>query len=153
MEVQKDFDKFGKDGANLLTSDELLHYWPKIRESLESLRHTWEDRYTIDDILNSALEGKLQVWAIGEDVVKLVLFTQVVMTPLGRELNILWCCGQDLDEYIDYIDAVFEDFAKVQGCKEVRIVAARPGWERKLKGLGYSKQWVVLSRSIKGRTH
>lgn len=133
----------------LLGQEKFAHYWPAIEAMMKLVPHTWQDHLTFESTYARAMNESLQVWAIGAEQIKLVLFTQIAMHPAARHFEIIWACGSGaLREATEVVDATFERFAQKSGCAFIDIIG-REGWERYLSPRGFKKIAVVLSRPVR----
>lgn len=109
--------------------------WDYCKQFIEpALKH--QDSYTIDDIEDKIREGLFHLWP-GE---RSAIVTQFVLFPQMKGLNILFCGGdfEELQEMLPYI----EDFARRGGIKRL-YGGGRKGWIRKLKHLGFEKEYLI----------
>ena len=109
-----------------------------------------EDKWSIDDVMESLKEGKMQGWIIydkNHGVISGICITEVIEFPKEKVLNITGLGGNGVSEWIHLISGI-EEFAHSKGCKAVELYG-RPGWKKLLAENGYKKYRVVLRRSIK----
>ena len=134
--------------AGLLSVEEFDHFWPDIEKMMDLVPHTWPD-LTKESIVNQVLEGKMQVWGVGDTAIKMVLFTQVATFPARRVLQIFWGAGQGriFEKAGDSVESVMEYFARSQGCTRIDVIG-REGWERILAPRGFKRTSIILSREI-----
>jgi hypothetical protein len=123
------------------------HFWPQIQDMMDRVPETWKC-HTKEEIEFRVLNDTLQVWGVGDEAVRLVLFTQVAVYATGKTLQLIWAAGEGaLEDKIDALETALEHFAKKQGCKEVDVIG-RFGWEKALLRKGFKKSAVILSRKI-----
>lgn len=119
-------------------------WWPMVRELVEKMRKTGNERYSTPAILNDLLNQKAQLWvAVKEDKVKAAAIGEITQYPLMK------CCGltvagEEMEEWKIFI-ANIEKWAKDRGCKAMRLIA-REGWQKILKE--YQKTNIVLEKTI-----
>lgn len=134
----------------LLGADKLLHYWPFIEHEMGLVPHTL-DRFGTEDILIGAMEGRLQVWAVGPpDLILLVFVSQVSVYPKGNTLQVIWAGGRGLRAALEQVVEMFDKVAASQGCTDFDVVG-REGWVKLLTPLGFTRRSVVLTRKVRGR--
>lgn len=131
-----------------LSPEQFDHFWPDIEGMLDKVPHTWED-YTKDEIVCGAHNGSLQVWAVGNEDIRMVLFSRIANFSTGASLQIIWGAGEGriFELAGDSVDATMEYYAKTQFCKRIDIIG-RGGWEKALVGRGFKRASVVLSRKV-----
>lgn len=134
--------------VELLEGEEFLKHWPQIAEVMDRIPHTWED-LTKDSVEARALNGSLQVWGIGDEAIRMVLFTQIATYASGRVLQIIWAAGTGkvFEPAASCVEHVMESFAKMQECHRIDVIG-RFGWEKILGKHGFKKCAVVLSKRV-----
>jgi len=134
--------------AEMLDADKILHYWPNIIKMLDEVPHTWEKNFTKEFFLQAALHEKMQIWAIGDGSIRLIIFTQIAVFPVARILEVIWAAGIGvLDTAGPVVDGALEHFAVSQECSRIDI-HGRGGWERILAPWGFKRTSVILSRPV-----
>lgn len=129
----------------LLSADEVAHSWEQIRHLIVEYVDSLGNRTTVCDVLRDILSGHKRAWAIGNPVHSLVL-TEIVTHPRGDVCRMIGAMGHDPAAWAHLINEGVA-WARSIGCVGVDIVC-RPGWERLLRGLGFSKRHSVLSREL-----
>lgn len=144
------FDMREKVQVGLFTPAEIDLYWPQIEHMLNSVPHTWEG-YSVAFFHESVKNGNVQVWGAGkEGSVFLVYFTNIMLYPAKKTLQVGWAGGK-IENFLPAINASLEQFAKEQDCDEVEILG-RAGWEKLMMPFGFRKRAVYISRPVdKGR--
>jgi len=96
----------------------------------------------------SLIAGSMNLWlAVDEtDAIKAVAVTEIAAYPRIMVCKLLACTGDDAALWVDLL-APIEDWAKSRGCAAMEPIC-RPGWERRLKSLGYRKTHVVLEKCL-----
>lgn len=132
--------------AYLLTPDQVMFYWPAIDRELETIRHVWELWWTKDSLRQGALDGWMNVWAIGgKESISLVLFTQIVHYPANKMLKVVLIAGNKLDEFYDITEAALEKFCIDNGCVYVEAYG-RDGWGKRIPGI--VKHGTMFTRKV-----
>ncbi len=134
--------------ASLLSEEQFDQFWPPIEEMLDLLPHTWED-LTKASIFERAHNGSLQVWGVGDENIRMVLFSQIARYSNGSVLQVIWGAGEGklYESAGDAVEAALEYFAKTQFCKRIDVIG-RDGWEKILRKRGFKRAAVVLSRRV-----
>lgn len=132
----------------LLSPEQFDHFWRPIEIMMDKIPKTWED-LTKESVVARAHDGSLQVWVVGDEDIRMVLFTQVAHFAAGSALQIIWGAGEGRIFEIagDSVDATMEYYAKAQFCKRIDVIG-RGGWEKVLSGRGFKRASIVLSRKV-----
>ena len=72
---------------------------------------------------------------------------RIGVLPNFNQYEILICTGKRRELWEDNLVRTITDFAKVNNCKRLSIMA-RPGWERVSKQWGWKKKHVQLEKWI-----
>jgi len=78
--------------------------------------------------------------------IKAVAITEIAAYPRITVCKLLACTGDDAARWVELL-APIEAWAKSRGCAAMEPIC-RPGWERRLKPLGYRKTHVVLEKCL-----
>jgi hypothetical protein len=134
--------------VELLEGEKFERFWPHIANMMQKVPHTWEN-FTLDSVYQRAKRSNLQVWAGGVGrKATLIFFTQIAIHATGKNLEVFWGCGEGgLDKGLDVLDAAMDNFAQVQGCRDI-LVIGRPGWEKRFAPYGFKKVSITLSRPV-----
>lgn len=150
--MSEQYHDVGKDGGAkfalaLLTPEEFFNFWPGIEKMLDNVPHTWR-HWTKAHIIEMVNTGQFQVWCIGPPPYAVcVFFTQVSIHSAMKSFCVTWSAGHFDDDMIPLLEAAWENYAQLNGCSEVAIYG-RPGWEPKLKRLGFTRA-SVWTRPVK----
>lgn len=120
----------------------LVAVWPDVGELLQKHGGSWlkENELINEDVFVRLVTGQWELW-LATDGIEL---DGLVLTQLrGRELWVVWACGQHVEKYM--LDGLqrLEQFALMNGAREV-VVGGRPGWDRVLEKLKYVRvgEWL-----------
>ena len=105
--------------------------------------------YTAAELGEDLLTGDvllIRVWVDKE--FRGLAAARVRSTLDGRELYIMGLVGQDSDEWLLPLSETFDKLADEAECVAV-VLEGRPGWSKKLRGLGYSLHQVVMRKGLK----
>lgn len=119
--------------------------WPTIEHMLERVT---DEKVGVSDVYDFVIDGRWMLWVCQiPDTLEItsVLVTEFIHYPQVCNLRVVFLSGDDEDWA--YGIAVFEDFARINGCHEVEILG-RKGWERVLRDKGFSLNHITLSKRI-----
>jgi hypothetical protein len=129
------------------TVEEFFQFWEYLEAALDRVPHTWR-HWTKEYICTSIANGTMQMWGVGRPPkATLIVMTMVNVYPTMRVLNIAWAVGAFEDDMLPLLDATFTDFARLNSCDEIEI-RGRLGWESKLRGIGFTREAAVWTRSV-----
>jgi hypothetical protein len=132
----------------LLTPEKFDTYWGQIEQQLDTIPHVWEMCWTKDFIRDAAMSGRFQCWTIGSPtLIHGVAFSQIAVYPARSIFQVLILFGAGMDDAVETIDAVLSKFAFERGCEYVEV-SGRPGWEQRLKHMGFKKISTTLSKQL-----
>ena len=118
---------------------ETLNHWdralPSIKKALDR-----GSNYTLTDIFYGLSRAEMQLWLYGSDA----LVTALQINKSGKKHCLLLACGGDrMSDWLQYLSYV-EDWARDEGCQEIRIYG-RVGWSKKL---GYAIDYAKMSKQL-----
>jgi hypothetical protein len=105
--------------------------------------------YTAAELATDLLSGDVllvRVWADQEFTA--LACCRVRPTLDGKELFIMGLVGEKSDEWLLPLSDTFDKLASEAGCVAV-VLEGRPGWSKKLRGLGYTMHQVVMRKPVK----
>lgn len=122
--------------------------WSRIRDRIAACCERSGAKYEPIDVLRNLIAGAMTLWlAIDEtDEIKAVAITEIAAYPRITVCKLLACTGDDAALWVDLLVSI-EAWAKQHGCAAMEPIC-RPGWERRLKPLGYRKTHVVLEKGL-----
>ena len=122
-----------------VTPPEIPDLWPQIRDRIASCCERSGGKYAPADVLRNLIASAMNLWiALDEDnAIKALLITEIAAYPRITVCRLLACTGDDAALWVDLL-APIEGWAKSQGCAAMEPIC-RPGWERRLKPMGYRK--------------
>jgi len=129
----------------LLETGAINNLWPTIENLLTRVT---DEKVGVSDVYDFVIDGRWILWVCQiPDTLEItsVLVTEFIHYPQVCNLRVVFLSGDDEDWA--YGIAVFEDFARINGCHEVEILG-RKGWERVLRDKGFSLNHITLSKRI-----
>ena len=124
------------------------YYWPAIERQLDFIPQYWSFWWTKDAIYGLTMDGTFQCWGAGtETELKMVMFSQVAHYPANTILQVFLAFGTGIDEVTSGVVETFRRFAVERGCTGVEVTG-RPGWETKLKKVGFRRVSSTLAMRL-----
>ncbi len=109
--------------------------------------------YTAAELADDLLSGNvllIRIWKDQEFVALAAARTRPTLE--GLELFIMGLVGEDSDDWLLPLSDTFDKLAEESGCIAVTL-EGRPGWSKKLRGLGYTMHQVVMRKPLKGQSN
>ena len=133
---------------NPLTQEEVALRWAEIKPYVDKALEHAIDEHTAHDWFLAVMRGDAEVWeAIVGDKTMSFGIVKVNHFPQHSQLQMVTAAGEGWDEYgpeaLEYAEFVAEQI----GCKRV-TVWGRPGWQKKMKSLGYEHAYTVMSKEV-----
>lgn len=123
--------------------------WNMVEPFIKDAIVNQDDVVDLDYIRNRAMQGSCQIW-VGQNPVTneidLVLVSESIHSNGKNVLILRWASGKNMDEWFFDI-GLLENWAKEKGFDEIEVWGRR-GWERKLRPLGYTHRFTVISRNL-----
>jgi len=104
--------------------------------------------YSPDELAEELLSGDvllIRVWKDKE--FKGLAAARVREVIEGRELYIMGLVGEESDKWLLPLSETFDELAKEAECVAV-VLEGRPGWSKRLRGLGYSLHQVTMRKGL-----
>ena len=133
-----------------IKQDDLHKWWPLVSKFIKKALNHGYGEYDLDDIHTLLEDGDAcLILAIQDTDIRAGIVTTIIKKPALREMVILTCGGEHLDEWLPEIMQTFDILACEQQV-EVISVHGRPGWVKKLKPYGYEPaHTTVIKRLVK----
>jgi hypothetical protein len=108
-----------------------------------------DGRHSVDTVMVATKAGYYSLWLAfdEENTPVAALITSIEEYPLRTFLNLLFCSGEDLEEWHGDMLKVLEQYGLDHGCDGMELVG-RPGWKAFLKDHGWNATYLVCERSI-----
>jgi hypothetical protein len=106
------------------------------------------DQYDTDDLHSMIEDGETLALVVAKDAkIIAALGLNLVSHPKKRECVILIAGGDAIDEWLEHVNEAIIGLAKEQQADSV-VIHGRDGWVRKLKHLGYEKQYITVAMEL-----
>lgn len=138
----------------ILSPQQVLEYWPDIRERLEGVEFAWTV-VQVENLAARAQQGEVQTWVLVNDRhwVEVVLFSEVQPQPRGRVLAFKEpAVGANIDPYLEGLRDAAVQFSRMVGAEWIEV-EGRMGWQRKLRRLGFRPERVTLTLRVNDTVH
>ena len=135
--------------VRLMDSDSLLASWDQTKQMLKSaLSYSWQHGDTMFDVVERLADGRADIVEVRQDGELLaVAVVETFDRKDGEWLNVWALAGDSMGDWIAELDAWLVDTARMRGLRGV-MCGGRPGWEKTLARLGWSKRSVIMERSL-----
>lgn len=121
--------------------------WSEASPIIEQALAHADSKYSLEDVYGFIQSRDMQLWAIYNNKgLQGITVTQIICYPQEKRLLIVFLAGIDFDKWIN-LWFPMRDWAKEEGCTACEIFG-RPGWERRLKEIGFEKIHTVLKVEI-----
>jgi len=137
---------------NIITaipSDKILMLWEEVSPMLAPAVERSHGRWTMEFLLDALRSGQQQLWIVfeGEQPIKGVATTEILVYPNRKMLGIQYLVGKDLDTWGFSFLEIIEDFAKAAGCSGIEGTA-RKGFWKWMKEYDYKDAYTVYEKEI-----
>lgn len=122
--------------------DQLIATWPEVAPILNRAVQVYNE-HTLEEIFQSLLERKRQLWVTGRDKIDCVLITQIINEKDQKTCFVELYAGRGI-ESVRFLSDI-EAWAKSIGCNRIRL-SGRKGWKRVLKN--YKLKKIILEKEI-----
>jgi hypothetical protein len=117
--------------------DELLDvFWDAAGEYLQPALDHGDNLYDLEDLHTKCLSGDMQLWVAYDKGLLAAVVTQITVYPNARVLELQFCGGTRMNEWLSSMMSTLEAFAREQQCDRVYVVG-RKGWMRALREYEY----------------
>lgn len=122
--------------------------WPDVAPMLEKAIATADGRYSLESVYNEFVSGALALWVVLDDARPIAaLTTRVVDFPCKRVLSVDWIAGSRMAEWLPQTNAIFRDYAKSYGCRQIEG-RGRKGWLRELTKHGWELDYMAYRMEL-----
>lgn len=117
--------------------------WRNAKPFIQNALKYGDNKYTLDSVKKALISRDMQLWLIYLNAnIKGIVVTEIIQYPNKKYLTIVLLSGVEFDAWA-YHWSTIKEWAIGEGCEAVQVFG-RPGWERKLKTLGFEKIHTVL---------
>jgi hypothetical protein len=126
--------------------------WAKCLPHFEEVAKKAPEDIGIDTIHDRILEGHTLLVAIldGDEVVAINTMDVQTLDSGNKVLYIPITGGSRMDEWMERFLDIAHGVAAVHDCIELRGLAVRKGWLRKLSDYGWEEHFVTIKCKVKG---
>lgn len=132
------------------SSEKIAPYGRDITKAMHKLVARFPKDMTVEGLAADILSGRNQLWLIldEEDAFKAFVLSEIkIVEATGHKVAMLSeLAGEGGVDVVPLI-APIEEWARAEGCKELRPVGRR-GWERALKKQGYKADICLYSKEL-----
>ena len=124
--------------------------WDKVEPLVESVIAVSGGEVTTESTYKSLKQGVSLLVLIckGSEITAINTVEIRTLDSDMKVLYILLVSGSELDEWIDLFLEWVERLGKMNGCEELRGIASRKGWSKKMKSLGWEHIKTVVGIKI-----
>ena len=132
-----------------IPSERVDEVWHECKEYVQMGNNKSKEEMTIDDIYEKLLTADMQLWIVfsKDREIYSVLTTEIVTYPRKTTCRIVTLGGEGLDEWVEDLLNILEEWAKEQGCVAMET-CCRKGFTKKLKKYGYEHAYTVLGKEL-----
>lgn len=134
-------------GVVFIPTKHAAFMWPLVSQHVDECLEFFSGEFSVGDIRDRVLDGKMQLFIVWEGRVKGVVLTEIVEYPQMKVLRGVIIHGVDFDNWMAALQAKLIRYQKYMGCDHIETVC-RPGLYKKIKHLGWEiKQLMLVHRS------
>ena len=138
------------DALIQVAHNQAIYFWPTIEHILREHHSSFQDFFEIDDLLESCINGSMQLWIVrNQDEPYFVCFTTVTVFPKCRVVSVSYACGRNAKDAIKLLPLI-EAWAQELGARFV-LIPGRPGWRRYALDMGYYELNGALTKKLKNK--
>lgn len=132
--------------------DTLASAWPILAPMLARVVERGHGEYTLRDVAVRVASEAWQLWTVvdSEQPVAAVV-TELVQYPAKKIARVIMLGGQDFTRW-KHLISTLEDWALYHDCVELEAWC-RPGMARKVEGIGFAPQHIMMVKSLRSRLH
>lgn len=106
-------------------------------------------RHTVDSVMASIYGGYNALWFAFNDDGKSVgaLVTEIETYPNRTMLNLIFCAGDDLEDWHEEMLDILEKYGRDNGCDGMELIG-RYGWKKFLQKHGWEASYLVCQMSF-----
>jgi hypothetical protein len=120
--------------------------WPQIEGFIQSVVDVSHDEVTVESIKSRLIEGS-SLLLVTSRLGEIIAATMIEIRTFDSGIKALYIPvvgGTEMDNWSDQFFRIVHAIAKDFGCRELRGLAARKGWVRKLKDKGWEEVCINM---------
>lgn len=123
--------------------------WDELRKGVDKVLKFSLGLASEQGIYDKVLAGDWLMFSVYEDGTPVVtLVTEIRGRNDGtRLLDVYFCWGGQVDDWIDLVNEAFERIARETGCDHIAF-NGRAGWSRMAKRLGYEVNSMIFKKAV-----
>lgn len=129
----------------VLKRDNAREAWPQVSSLVKSACDAYGNEDDLD-VLGRILLNDYQAFIAVDEKPVAIAITQITQTRSGKKGTIVYCAGEGLTEWVNFID-IIADWCKAQGCNLVEGIG-RTGWERILASKGFKPVASTIRKQL-----
>lgn len=120
--------------------------WSECVKYVQDVVDVSHDEITVDSVKQRCLDGHSLLLIVSRqgEIIAVNLLELRTFDSGIKALYVPVVGGTDMDIWMDQFLDVVKAIAKDFGCRELRGLAARPGWVRKLKSRGWEEVTIAM---------
>jgi hypothetical protein len=133
---------------SVLPINMIEYMWPVLSPYLQRVVDLAPAEFNLDTMKQFTLNGGATICLITQSAeLRIVLTLEVRTFQTGTKvLYVPLISGDHMEECFDYVFEQIKNAAKELGCSEIRGLAARPGWLRRLPD--WDQAYTVISYNL-----
>jgi|TARA_R100000084_G_scaffold21006_1_gene7120 hypothetical protein len=123
--------------------------WEECKEYVEMGNDKSLQEMNIDDIYEKLKDAHMQLWIVfnQEKEIHSVITTEIATYPRKTTCRIVTCGGSQLDDWVEELFDILEEWAKEHGCVAMET-CCRKGFIKKLDKYGYKHTYTILGKDL-----
>lgn len=127
-----------------------LKYWPYVVDDIQKALIGSYDGITADDLYQSILLNKVQLWALHNGNLSAVMTTEIINYKYKKSVRIITVTGKDSENWLDVLIDTISRWGAENGASSIEFIGRR-GWEKLLTKRGFENIQIAMERPIKRR--
>lgn len=132
------------------TAEQCLIHWDELIKFLQPAIDESNGELTERDVMEKLVEGSIILAAVYDDqtLIAVVVYEMIHFDSGKKVINIQLAGGERLDEWFRQAVDIANYIALERDADDIYVIG-RPGWQRKLKQLGFEVVHTVLHKEVK----
>ena len=132
-----------------IKADQVAQAWPLLSmDGMDKMLKYGCGIHSSDSIRDRCICGDWMLFVMfveGQPVANIV--AEIRQGPEQRILDVGFCWGGGVDEWIDEVYESFAQIARECGCSTIAF-SGRPGWSRLAKRIGFEVQQMIFTKQV-----